>query len=119
MGIPQEVEGLIRTSSLKAIMERLNSDLTEEQPEPTGSISVLFFTGALLGMDSQQLGRAGQELFGDQLNDEMMGEVIEKLSALVREERASEVSSSRADLRGLITGESRAFVTLWEQEQDG
>jgi len=119
IGIPQEVENLIRTNSLKAILERLNKDLPDQPTDSLASIALLFFTGPILSMDQNQLHLAGKELFGEQLSDELMQEAIDVLSSLASDERAAEASSSMANIGDLITGESGAFATIWEKGQDG
>ena len=119
IGVSQEVESLIRTHSLRAILERLNKDLPDQPTDSLASIGLLFFTGPILSMDQNQLHHAGKELFGEQLSDELMQEAINILSSLARDERTAEANSSMANIGDLITGESGAFATIWEKGQDG
>ena len=119
MSIPQEVEGMVRSHVLRAILSKVNSDLPGEPVESSGSVAVLFFTGPLLGMGEEELSRAARELFGDTLPAELVETCIEQMCLLARREREAETALSKTDLPSLIKGESDRYVTLWEsQERD-
>ncbi|NQU97620.1 MAG: hypothetical protein HQ548_08250 [Chloroflexi bacterium] len=117
MSIPQEVEGVVRTHVLRAILSKVNSDLPGEPAESSGSVAVLFFTGPLLGMGEDELSRAAKELFGDALPAELVETCIEQMCLLARREREAETALSRTDLPSLIKGESDRYVTLWESQE--
>ena len=117
MSIPQEVEGVVRTHVLRAILSKVNSDLPGEPVESSGSVAVLFFTGPLLGMGEEELSRAARELFGDTLPAELVETCIERMCLLARREREAETALSKTDLPSLIKGESDRYVTLWESQE--
>ena len=117
MSISQEVEGMVRTHVLRAILSKVNSDLEGEAADASGSVAVLFFTGPLLGMGERELSRAAKELFGDTLPAPLVEACIEQMCLLARREREAETALSKTDLPSLIRGEGKRYVTLWESRK--
>ena len=119
MNISQEVEGMVRSHLLRAVLSKVNSDLDGEAAEALASVAVLFFTGPLLGMGERELSRAAKHLFGNTLPAQLLEACIEQMCLLARREREAETAHSRTDLPSLIKGEGSQYVTLWEsQERD-
>ncbi len=119
MSVSQEVEGMVRTHVLRAILSKVNSDLEGETAEALSSVAVLFFTGPLLRMGERELCGAAKELFGDALPAEMVEACVEQMCLLAGREREAEAALSKTDLPSLIKGESRRYVTLWESRERG
>ena len=102
MGIPQQVEAVVRSNSLKRIIAELGIDMTSDSHDANGTVGVLFFAGSLL------------ELFGKKLPIEMLDQLNEQLTELMGKERHALQRATRQDLSALISGTSGAYVTLWE-----
>ena len=117
MNISQEVEGLVRTHLLRAILSKVNDDLAGEPGETLGSVAVLFFAGPLLGLGERELSRSAREMFGHTLPEELAEACIEQMCDLAKREREAEASLSRTDLPSLIRGESDRYVTLWDSQE--
>ena len=117
MSISQEMEGMMRTHVLRAILSKVNGDLEGETMEASGSVAVLFFTGPVLGMDEPELSRAARDLFGDTLPGPLVEACIEQMCLLAQREREAETALSKTDLPSLIKGESDRYVTLWESRE--
>jgi len=114
MGIPQQVEAVVRANSLKRIIAELGINVTEGSNDPGGSVGVLFFAGSLLAFEQNQLRDATRELFGDKLSPPVIDQLNEQLSELIEKERKSIHDTTQQDLAGLISGKSGPYVTLWE-----
>jgi len=119
MNVSQEVEGMVRTHLLRAILSRVNGDLDDETEDASGGVAVLFFAGPLLGMGEPELARAATDLFEDSLPRGLLESCTEQLCLLARREREAEKTLSNTDLPSLIKGESDRYVTLWESEKRG
>ncbi len=114
MGIPQQVEAVVRANSLKRIIAELGISVPEGSNEPGGTVGVLFFAGSLLALDVEQLREATRELFGRKLSPHNIEQLNEQLFGLVEKERKSIRDATQHDLAGLISGESGPYVTIWE-----
>ena len=114
MGIPQQVEAVVRSNSLQRIIAELGIDITADSNDANGTVGVLFFAGSLLELENTQLGEATGELFGKKLPEQMLDQLNEQLAALMTKERLALQTATRQDLSGLISGTSGAYVTLWE-----
>ncbi|MBT4125679.1 MAG: hypothetical protein HOJ22_07635 [Chloroflexi bacterium] len=114
MGIPQQVEAVVRANSLKRIIAELGINTPEGSNEPGGSVGVLFFTGTLLTFELPQLQEATRELFGKKLSPQAIEQLNEQLFGLMTKERESIKDTTKQDLAGLISGKSGPYVTLWE-----
>jgi hypothetical protein len=114
MGIPQQVEAVVRANSLKRIIAELGLDSTKDSNEPASTVGVLFFAGSLLALDINQLREATNELFENKLSPLVLDQLNEQLFQLMEKESASIHDTSQQDLAGLISGESGPYVTIWE-----
>jgi hypothetical protein len=114
MGIPQQVEAVVRANSLKRIIAELGINVDEDSNEPGGSVGVLFFAGPLLSFEIVQLRDATRELFGKRLSPLVLDQLNEQLIALMEKERESIRDTTQQDLAGLISGTSGPYVTIWE-----
>ena len=114
MGIPQQVEAVVRSNSLQRIIAELGIDMTSDSHDANGTVGVLFFAGSLLEFENSQLSEATSELFGKKLPLEMLDQLNEQLTELMGKERHALQRATRQDLSGLISGTSGAYVTLWE-----
>ena len=119
MSVSQEVEGMVRTHVLRAVLSEVNSDLEDETDEASGNVAVLFFTGPLLEMRERELSRAARQLFGETLPAQLIETCVEQMCLLARREREAEAALSRTDLPSLIKGEGSRYVTLWENQERG
>ena len=114
MGIPQQVEAVVRANSLKRIIAELGILPPEGSNNPGGTVGVLFFAGTLLSFSVGQLREATGELFGKRLSPMMLEQLNDQLIDLMDKERKSISDTSQQDLVGLISGKSGPYVTLWE-----
>ena len=114
MGLPQQVEAVVRANSLKRILAELGKNDSANSDDLTGTVGVLFFAGSLLGLDGPQLHNAIQELFAEKLDPSAIEQLEEKLVDLMGRERRSVREALQQDIAGLISGESGTWVTLWE-----
>jgi hypothetical protein len=115
MGMPQQVEAVIRANSLKRIIAELGINVPQDSSEPGGSVGVLFFAGTLLTFEQGQLHEATRELFGKKLSDQVIDQLNEQLFGLMKKERTSIQETTKHDLSELISGKSGPYVTLWER----
>ena len=114
MGIPQQVEAVVRSSSLQRIIAELGINVTADSNDANGTVGVLFFAGSLLEFENSQLSEATVKLFGEKLPTEMLDQLNEQLSELIGKERSALQMATRQDLSGLISGTSAAYVPIWE-----
>jgi hypothetical protein len=114
MGIPQQVEAVVRKNSLKRIIAELGINVSEGSSDPGGSVGVLFFSGTLLNFENSQLVEATRELFSSKLSPQLLDQLNDQLLDLMTKERESIKDSTEHDLAGLISGKSGPYVTLWE-----
>lgn len=115
IGLPQEVETLVRAESMKRIVKNLNHGASITSAHIDGGIGVLFFARGLLSIDRIQLEAAMQELFGHLLNDAQIDRLQKELERLISEEQSQENSIRNRDMAQLIKGEPGSFVTLWQK----
>jgi hypothetical protein len=114
MGIPQQVEAVIRANSLKRIIAELGINIPESSDEPGGTVGVLFFAGSLLALEGPLLGDAMQEMFGSRLAPPAREQLIDQLLELMEQERKSISETNRQDIANLISGKGGPYVTIWE-----
>ena len=114
MGIPQQVEAVIRANSLKRIIAELGINNVGDSNDPASTVGVLFFAGTLLVFEPVQLREAITELFGKRLSNQALDQLHEQLLDLMEKERKSISDSTQQDLAGLISGKSGPYVTIWE-----
>lgn len=118
MGIPQQVEAVIRANSLKRIIAELGINIPESGPgqnsEPGGTVGVLFFAGSLLALEGNLLGEAMQELFEKRLSPDAREQLVDQLLELMKQERKSISDTSKQDIANLISGKGGPYVTIWE-----
>lgn len=115
MGLPQQVEAIVRANSMKRIIAELGINVSDDSNYPGGSVGVLFFAGTLLSFELGQLREATRELFGKKLPSEQIDQLNEQLFTLMQKERSSIQETSKQDLSGLISGKSGPYATLWER----
>ena len=114
MSIPQQVEAIVRTNSLKRIIAELGVNLPESGNEPGGTVGVLFFAGPLLALEGPLLGEAMQEMFGNKLSPHAREQLIDQLLELMDQERSSIRETTKQDIASLISGKGGPYVTIWE-----
>ena len=118
MGVPQQVEAVIRANSIKRIIAELGINIPDTGPDQKsaldGTVGVLFFAGSLLSLESPLLREAMQELFSDKLAPHAREQLIDQLLELMEQERKSIADTSRQDIAGLISGKGGPYVTIWE-----
>ena len=114
MGIPQQVEAVVRANSLKRIISELGINTDPASNDLGGSVGVLFFSCSLLAFEKPQLHEATRELFGGRLTQLTIEQLNDQLFSLMKKERESIKDTTQQDLAGLISGKSGPYVTLWE-----
>ena len=116
IGLPQEVEGLVRTESMKRVIKNLNHAAGVPEAGLGGGVGVLFFARGLLSIAQDQLEAAMQDLFGDQLTDSQLARLHRELGRLISSEREAEDRIREREMAHLITGEPGQFLTLWQSD---
>lgn len=114
IGLPQEVEALVRAESMKRIVKNLNHAAGIVSAGVDGGIGVLFFARGLLSIQSEQLEAAMNELFGRLLSDSQITRLHTELKRLISAEQALEEKIRSREMAQLIKGEQGAFMTLWQ-----
>ncbi len=114
IGLPQEVEALVRAESMKRIVKILNHAANTTSTDVGGGIGVLFFARGLLSIESDQLEAAMNDLFSRHLRDPQLARLLKELERLIAEEQAEEGRIRQREMAQLIKGEPGSFVTLWE-----
>ncbi len=114
MSIPQQVEAVVRVNSLKRIVAELGINISEDSQDPDGTVGVLFFAGPLLSFKFDKLREATGELFGRKLSPHALDQLNAQLFDLMEKEKTSISETSNQDLKGLISGESGPYLTIWE-----
>ncbi len=112
MTIPQQVENSIKANALKKIVEELGIDNTDH----TSSVGILFFVGALLTFEENQLREAINGLFGTRLSQSLLDQLSDQLIYLANQERQAVKEKTKKDLAALITGKRGSYLTLWESK---
>ena len=119
IGLPQEVEAMVRAESLKRIVRCLNESAgVRKQPTPNG-VGALFFARGLLGIHREQLDAAMHELFASALTPGQLDMLTSELGRLIQAERDAEEGARQNEMASLITGEGKDFMTLWESGKSG
>ena len=119
IGLPQEVESMVRAESMKQIVKSLNHTSGIDSIDIENGIGVLFFTRALLTIHTDQLESAMDDLFQSILTDSQMSRLNTEMQRLLAEEREAEEKIRQRDMARLIKGEPGSFVTLWESNKNG
>ncbi len=114
IGLPQEVETLVRAESMKRVVKMLNHTAGIASADIGGGIGVLFFARSLLSIQQEQLEAAMEELFGHLLSDSQLTRLRKELERLIAEEQTEEGTIRQREMAQLITGEPGSFVTLWQ-----
>lgn len=114
MGLPQEVEGLVRMHGLRAILERLGDAPGGKAEELNSTVAVFFCTGPFLSLEGDRLRKAIKNMFAAQLKGEALDACAETLAGLADQERAALDQAPAADLSGLIRGDNERYATLWQ-----
>ena len=116
IGLPQEVESLVRTESMKRVVHMLNhaAGITSNQVE--GGIGVLFFARGLLAIAPEQLSVAMKDLFHKSLSEAQLKRLNAELARLIEDERAAENRIRQREMAQLIKGSTGTFLTLWQND---
>ena len=118
MGIPAKVENLVRTRAIRYMLELISQDTNEQLPRQAASVGVLFFTGALLRIDRQQVRELADDLFGERLSTSLLNDLSGMIINLMERQLAAEQQSTKSFLDGLISGRGGPYATLWEKRED-
>ncbi|MDA0677393.1 MAG: hypothetical protein O2788_05245 [Chloroflexi bacterium] len=116
IGLPQEVEALVRTESMKRVIGMLNHAAGIDSQNVEGGVGVLFFARGLLSIAPEQLKVAMNDLFSKSLTEPQMKRLNNELARLISEERSAENKIRRREMAQLIQGSAGSFLTLWQNE---
>jgi hypothetical protein len=116
IGLPEEVESLVRTESMKRVVCMLNHVAGIDSRDVEGGVGVLFFARGLLSIAPEQLKVAMNDLFNKSLTDSQMSRLNSELTRLIEEERTAENKIRQKEMAQLIQGSSGSFLTLWQNE---
>ncbi len=118
MGIPSKVEELVRTRAIRNVIDLISQDTGDQGQGEAASVGVLFFTGALLRIDREQVKQLAGDLFGERLSVSLLNDLSDMIAGLVESQLESEQETTKAFLGGLISGKGGPYATLWERQQD-
>jgi hypothetical protein len=116
IGLPQEVETIVRAESMKRVLKNLNHAAGTPDAGVDGGIGVLFFARELLSIHQEQLQSAMQDLFGEVLSDTQLARLQTELNRLITAERAAEDQIRNREMAQLIKGTPGQFLTLWQSD---
>jgi hypothetical protein len=116
IGLPHEVEALVRTESMKRVVGMLNHAAGITSRDVEGGVGVLFFARGLLSIAPEQLKVAMNDLFNNSLTDSQMSRLNRYMTRLIEEERTAENQIRQKELAQLIQGSAGSFLTLWQNE---
>lgn len=119
MGLPQEVEGLVRMHGLRAILEKLGDSAGGKGEELNSTVAVFFCTGPFLALEGDRMRKAIKNMFGSQLSGESLDACADTIIRLADQERAAFGQAPGADLSGMIRGDTDRYATLWQSGEPG
>jgi hypothetical protein len=123
MGLPQEVEGLVRMHGLRAILENLGEklgDCADGNPVDTdlnATVAVFLCGGPFLALDGDRMRKAIESMFGARLSGKPLEACVDALTRLASQERAALGVSPATDLSDLIRGDNERYATLWQNQE--
>ena len=118
MGIPGKVEELARNQMMSNMMDLITQDTEQPAKGESTSVGVLFFTGALLRIDGEQVRELANDLFGERLPAGLMNDLSEMIVDLMTKQSEAESRSTKMSLGGMISGKGGPYATLWERRKD-
>ena len=118
MGIPSKVEDLVRTRAIRNVLDLISQDTGEQTKGEAASVGVLFFTGALLRIDRDQVKQLVDDLFGERLSVSLLNDLSDMIVGLMESQLEAEQENTKSFLGGLISGRGGPYATLWERQQD-
>ena len=118
MGIPSKVEDLVRTRAIRNVIDLISQDAGEQGQGEATSVGVLFFTGALLRIDREQVKQLADDLFGERLSFSLLNDLSDMIAGLMESQLEAEQQTTKSFLGGLISGQGGPYATLWERRQD-
>ena len=118
MGIPSKVEELVRTRAIRNVLDLISQDAGEQTKREAASVGVLFFTGALLRIDREQVKQLADDLFGERLSISLLNDLSDMIAGLMESQLEAEQENTKSLLSGLISGRGGPYATLWERQQD-
>lgn len=119
LGLPHELEGLIRMHGLRAILSRLDGGPASIPEGEMPNVAVLILTGPFLTLDAEGLRKSLTEMFGSQLHGQHLDDCVDVVSGLAEEERHATNGGRPSELTSLIRGDDTHYATLWQSEQTG
>ena len=118
MGIPSKVEDLVRNRAIRNVLDMISQDAGEQPQGEAASVGVLFFTGALLRIEQEQVKQLVDDLFGERLSVSLLNDLSDMISGLMESQIEAEQATTKSFLGGLISGKGGPYATLWERQQD-
>jgi len=117
LSLPQELEGLIKLHGLRAVLTKLDPDISLSDPGDMPNVALLILTGPFLTLDDAGLRESLYEMFGGQLDGSQLDECVDTVSKLAAREREETNSGSGGELTSLITGENKHYATIWQSSE--
>jgi len=117
LSLPQELEGLIKLHGLRAVLTKLDPDISLSDPGDMPNVALLILTGPFLTLDDAGLSESLYEMFGGQLDGSQLDECVDTVSKLAAREREETNSGSGGELTSLITGENKHYATIWQSSE--
>ena len=113
IGLPQNIENLIRTQTLSSILDIIKT--SNNVINDIHNIAVLFFSGRILDISHEELQKVLTNLFDDKLKPNQIKDSVEKIYELINSEKYTQKTLIKNDLYGIITGNNESYATLWER----
>ena len=116
IGLPQNIENLIRTQTLASILEILKS--SNNEINDMNNIAILFFSGKILEISKDELEKILNNLFHEEIELNKIKDSVDKILELMASEKSAQKSLIKNDLYGIITGNNESYATLWERSNN-
>ena len=116
IGLPHNIENLIRTQTLASILEILKS--SNNEINDMNNIAILFFSGKILEISKDELEKILNNLFHEEIELNKIKDSVDKILELMASEKSAQKSLIKNDLYGIITGNNESYATLWERSNN-
>lgn len=118
MGVPGKVEELVRNRFVRNVLDLITQDTDKQTAGESTSVGVLFFTGALLRIEREQVRELADDLFGERLSVSLLNDLSGMIADLRERQVEVESQNTKSFLGGLISGQGGPYATLWERRDD-
>tara|TARA_B100000686_G_C16758336_1_gene957049 strand:- start:1436 stop:2014 length:579 start_codon:yes stop_codon:yes gene_type:complete len=116
IGLPQNIENLIRSHTLTSILDILKS--SNNEINYMNNIAVLFFSGRILETTKDELEKILINLFDEGIEFNKINNSVDKIIELMKSEKTAQKTLIKNDLYDIITGNNESYGTLWQRSNN-